>query len=306
MNLFIGIIIFWFSKVEKTFKNKILTENQVRWLSFQKLCVNAKVNYKRLRPPLNSKTRMFFYNLVNSSFFESLIMFIILLNIIFMASIYDTAPKKYIDFLKILDYCFASTYFFEMLIKFYALGFSGYFYETWNKFDFSVIFVSFIDIIFGLIFSKNILLYSSENIIRSFRILRIWKMFRMVKYFEGIRKLGHTLYLALPKLLNIFALVVLILFIYTILGCFLFGKANSKGIILDDYVNFKNFFYGMMTLFKITTADDWSLIMYELSLQYSKFIFYFCLLIFLSFFFFIKNFHHFILFLSLLFQIIFF
>ena len=92
----------------------------------------------------------------------------------------------------------------------------------------------------------------------------------MVKHFQGIRKIGHTIFLAMPKLFNILALVILILFIYTILGCFLFSQAQRLNIILDDYINFKNFFYGMMTLFKITTADNWSLIMHELSLQFGN------------------------------------
>ncbi len=45
-------------------------------------------------------------------------------------------------------------------------------------------------------------------------------------------------------------------YFYAVVGCALFSNINSPitaGTTLNDYVNFKNLFFAMMTLFKCTT-----------------------------------------------------
>ena len=148
MNLFIGIIIFWFSKVERRFKNKFLTESQVRWIEFQKLILEANPKFKNLRPPLNSKIRMIFYNFVNSKTFETIIMIFIIFNVIVMASNYETASPRFLNILTILDYCLVFIFVIEMIVKIFALTLFGYFYEDWNKIDFFVVFISVFDLVF--------------------------------------------------------------------------------------------------------------------------------------------------------------
>ena len=55
----------------------------------------------------------------------------------------------------------------------------------------------------------------------------------------------------------------LIFFIYSILGAFLFGKV-SEGNVIDDYTNFSNFGKAMVTLLRVSTGEDWNKIMYDL------------------------------------------
>ena len=84
-------------------------------------------------------------------------------------------------------------------------------------------------------------------------MLRIGRLLRLVKKLNGMLRLLQTLLLSLPMAFNVFALLLLIFFIYTIIGCSLFGDDP-----VDDYVNFNNFLFGMMTLFKCSTTDNWS------------------------------------------------
>ena len=72
-------------------------------------------------------------------------------------------------------------------------------------------------------------------------------------------------------IMNVLSLILLIFLIYAIYGCHLFGNIN-KGDYIDDYINFKNFFYAMMTLFKISTVDNWFPIMNDI-MNYKSFFF---------------------------------
>lgn len=56
----------------------------------------------------------------------------------------------------------------------------------------------------------------------------------------------------------------LFFFIFSVLGWFLF-KDVTDGDAIDDYNNFSNFGYAMLTLFRCSTGEDWALFMFDLS-----------------------------------------
>ena len=99
---------------------------------------------------------------------------------------------------------------------------------------------------------------------RVIRILRITRLLKLVKSLHGLQQLIETLIFSLPSLLNVGALLLLIFFIYAILGVFLF-KDIYNGEIIDSYINFSNFGYAMLTIFKVSTGEDWSKIMFDLT-----------------------------------------
>jgi hypothetical protein len=68
---------------------------------------------------------------------------------------------------------------------------------------------------------------------------------------------------SLPSIFNVLSLLLLIFFIYSILGVFLFHEKTS-GDIVDDYTNFKNFGQAMISLIRISTGEEWNVIMYDL------------------------------------------
>ena len=96
------------------------------------------------------------------------------------------------------------------------------------------------------------------------------KLFYKVK---SVQKLLQTLKLSLPMVFNIFVLLMLIYYIYVIFGCIYF-KQVTTGNTIDDYINFKNFAYGLMTLFKVSTGDGWEGIMYDIMVYHGKYIFF--------------------------------
>ena len=70
--------------------------------------------------------------------------------------------------------------------------------------------------------------------------------------------------LSLPSLLNVGALTLLVLFIYSTLGVFLFSSVK-KGTNITNYTNFWNFHGALITLFRCTTGENWQYIMNDLS-----------------------------------------
>ena len=75
-----------------------------------------------------------------------------------------------------------------------------------------------------------------------------------------------TLVAAFPSFVNIFALLGIVYFIYSVLGVFLFNEAvvaNKK--YQNAHINFYNFGNALLTLFKCSTGEDWHMIMYEYS-----------------------------------------
>jgi len=60
----------------------------------------------------------------------------------------------------------------------------------------------------------------------------------------------------------VFLLLLLIFFIYAVLGVFVFGSIES-GEVIDEHTNFHNFGNAMLTLLRIATGEDWNKIMFD-------------------------------------------
>ena len=54
----------------------------------------------------------------------------------------------------------------------------------------------------------------------------------------------------------------LIFFIYAVLGVFIFGEI-TRGEVIDEYMNFRNFGMAMILLLRISTGEEWNMIMYD-------------------------------------------
>lgn len=56
----------------------------------------------------------------------------------------------------------------------------------------------------------------------------------------------------------------LVYFIFAILGTFMFRNITT-GLIISDQFNFKNFIMAMMMVIRMSTGEDWNLIMQDTS-----------------------------------------
>ena len=122
-----------------------------------------------------------------------------------------------------MNVVFSLIFIFEAIFKLIAYGIIGYFSNNWNRFDFVVVLMSIIDIFmlaYGQSFFKFLKL--GPQIGRVFRILRVSRMFKLVQSFKGLKNLIQTAIYSLPSLLNVSALMLLVFFIFSVLGVYLF------------------------------------------------------------------------------------
>ena len=89
------------------------------------------------------------------------------------------------------------------------------------------------------------------------RVFRVLRILRLLKGAKGVRDLLMTLVLSFPALVNVFGLLALCMFIYSILGVQLFTFV-MRGDNLTDDRNFDTFGQAALLLFQVITGDGWS------------------------------------------------
>lgn len=93
----------------------------------------------------------------------------------------------------------------------------------------------------------------ATTIVRTFKIMRV---LRLIKRAKSLKVVFNTFIFTLPALVNIGSLLLLLLYLYSILGVYFFGviKLNDS---LKPNLNFQNFFNAFVTLFAVATGDNW-------------------------------------------------
>ncbi len=79
---------------------------------------------------------------------------------------------------------------------------------------------------------------------------------------EGLQALMQTITLSVGALANVFLLLMLVLFIFSILAVFFFSEL-SEGNVIDDFKNFSRFGESFLFLFVIATGENWNMLMYD-------------------------------------------
>ena len=151
-----------------------------------------------------------------------------------------------------------------------AYGFRGYYHSPWNRFDFFVVLASISEIVladFGYI-TRSFL--QTFQVIRVLRVLRVLRFLRLVKIIKGLGRIVQTLYWSLSALGNVFFLMIIILGIFSVLGCFFFDsiryeKYKDQFVYINEYYNLNNFYTAFLLTFRCTTGENWNNIMMELA-----------------------------------------
>jgi len=254
-NLFVGVLIDKYQSIKesKDSINILLTPKQREWYNMQK---NLRTNISEYKPekPKN-KFRAFLYSICVHVVFELVIVGLTLINVGFMALNHYGQPKEFSLALDIISYVFTFIFTVEIVLKLFAFGFRPYFRDRWNQFDFLIQVASLlgiaIKIAVGPIFATSM-----------FRTLRVARLFKVVKQARPLRILMSTLFLSFPSLINVSALLLLMFFIYSIMGMKLFGLLDN-GEFINHQANFRSLWTSMLTLFRMTTGEDWNGIMHD-------------------------------------------
>ncbi|KAK7492644.1 hypothetical protein BaRGS_00016123 [Batillaria attramentaria] len=262
LNLFVSVIIDSYLTLTKKYDfSAHLTEREKTYYNAMKTLVKTKRS-KKSAPPQNLYMR-YLTNVVLSDNFDFTIRCVIMLSLATLAmESYDMPPQRQ-RMLALANAAFGICYIIEAVLKLIVLRMK-YFKDAWNIFDFVIVVLVCIHFaIFKLDVKSNMI---SPAILRIFQVVRVTRATRLMKWTVGIRRLLYTLMISLPAILSIGSLLLLIIFIYAIMGMSAFGDIRVTGA-LNDHVNFRTFTKSSMLLIRLATAAGWNDILDALLIQ---------------------------------------
>ncbi|CAL8141948.1 unnamed protein product [Orchesella dallaii] len=254
-NLFVGVIIDNFNSLKKKFEGDLyealMSPAQFRfYTSIKRL---GRKMPRKVIPKPTSPARLAFFELAVSERGEFVMFILIFLNMAVMC--WDKYANSVLDdaILEALNAFFIYIYTLEALVKLIGLG-SYYFKVGWNVFDLVILIVSMVDYGVSDLITASVPI--PPSMVRLLRIMRVGRMLRLMKAAKSIRRIVFSLLVSLPSLFNVGALMVLVIFIYAIIGMSVFGRIAYAGSI-DEITNFETFTNAFFLLFRLTTLAGW-------------------------------------------------
>ncbi|XP_063153765.1 voltage-dependent L-type calcium channel subunit alpha-1S isoform X1 [Candoia aspera] len=302
MNIFVGFIIVTFQEQGETeYKDCELNKNQ-------RQCVQYALKARPLRCyiPKNPYQYQIWY-VVTSSYFEYLMFFLITLNTICLGMQHYKQSEMMNQLSDVLNVVFTILFTVEMILKLIAFKAKGYFGDPWNVFDFLIVVGSIIDVILSqidtiLVSSGGLYClsggcngvtkppaiqgaYSTGDTtpqlpaidpddsgrvsITFFRLFRVLRLVKLLSRGEGIRNLLWTFIKSFQALPHVALLIVMLFFIYAVIGMQMFGKiALVDGTQINRNNNFQTFPQAVLLLFRCATGEAWQEIL--LAASYGK------------------------------------
>ncbi|XP_018593847.1 LOW QUALITY PROTEIN: voltage-dependent T-type calcium channel subunit alpha-1I-like [Scleropages formosus] len=262
LNMFVGVVVENFHKCRqhqeveeaKRREEKRLRRMEKKRRKAQKLPYYAGYSHARLM----------IHSFCTSHYLDLFITFIICVNVVTMSLEHYSQPHSLEIGLKYCNYFFTSTFVLEAALKLIAFGFRRFFKDRWNQLDLAIVLLSVMGITLEEI-EISAALPINPTIIRIMRVLRIARVLKLLKMATGMRALLDTVVQALPQVGNLGLLFMLLFFIYAALGVELFGELVCN----EDYpcegmsrhATFENFGMAFLTLFQVSTGDNWNGIM---------------------------------------------
>uniref|UniRef100_A0A8C3LQ48 Voltage-dependent T-type calcium channel subunit alpha n=1 Tax=Chrysolophus pictus TaxID=9089 RepID=A0A8C3LQ48_CHRPC len=269
LNMFVGVVVENFHKCrqhQEAEEARRREEKRLRRLEkkrrskAQPKCLAQRLPYYATYCPI----RLLIHSVCTSHYLDIFITFIICLNVVTMSLEHYNQPVSLETALKYCNYLFTTVFVLEAVLKLVAFGLRRFFKDRWNQLDLAIVLLSVMGITLEEI-EINAALPINPTIIRIMRVLRIARVLKLLKMATGMRALLDTVVQALPQVGNLGLLFMLLFFIYAALGVELFGKlvCNDENPCegMSRHATFENFGMAFLTLFQVSTGDNWNGIM---------------------------------------------
>ena len=184
-----------------------------------------------------------FEKIITNKTFEFFIIFIIMASALTIGvKTYDITPF-WLSVLEVADIGITVIFVIEISVRFLATHpRSKFFKNGWNIFDTLIVIVSLIPI-------------DNSDMALVARLIRVFRVLRMVSIIPELRILVNSLLKVLPRLGYVVALMFIIFYIYAAIGNLIFEDINP--VLWGDIS------IAMLTLFRVMTLEDWTDVMYE-------------------------------------------
>ncbi|XP_009885472.1 PREDICTED: voltage-dependent T-type calcium channel subunit alpha-1I [Charadrius vociferus] len=262
LNMFVGVVVENFHKCrqhQEAEEARRREEKRLRRLEKKRRKAQRLPYYATYCP-----IRLLIHSVCTSHYLDIFITFIICLNVVTMSLEHYNQPVSLETALKYCNYLFTTVFVLEAVLKLVAFGLRRFFKDRWNQLDLAIVLLSVMGITLEEI-EINAALPINPTIIRIMRVLRIARVLKLLKMATGMRALLDTVVQALPQVGNLGLLFMLLFFIYAALGVELFGKlvCNDENPCegMSRHATFENFGMAFLTLFQVSTGDNWNGIM---------------------------------------------
>lgn len=206
----------------------------------------------------------YFWKIRSNRKFEGFVISVIIISALLIgAKTYDISVLA-ARMIHIADWAITLFFLTEIIIRF--LGEErklNFFHRGWNIFDTVIVVASLVPI------------ENSEMALLG-RLIRVFRVLRMVSIVPEMRLLLDALLKALPQLGYVVALMFIIFYIYGAIGSLFFADINPT--LWGDIS------ISMLTLFRVMTFEDWTDVMYETMAVYPlSWLFYLTFIFFTAF-----------------------
>ncbi|XP_037664647.1 voltage-dependent T-type calcium channel subunit alpha-1G isoform X2 [Choloepus didactylus] len=269
LNMFVGVVVENFHKCrqhQEEEEARQREEKRLRRLEKKRRSKEKQMAEAQCKPYYSdySRFRLLVHHLCTSHYLDLFITGVIGLNVVTMAMEHYQQPQVLDEALKICNYIFTVIFVLESVFKLVAFGFRRFFQDRWNQLDLAIVLLSIMGITLEEI-EVNASLPINPTIIRIMRVLRIARVLKLLKMAVGMRALLDTVMQALPQVGNLGLLFMLLFFIFAALGVELFGDLECDETHpcegLGRHATFRNFGMAFLTLFRVSTGDNWNGIM---------------------------------------------
>lgn len=205
-----------------------------------------------------------FFRIRHNKIFEWFVIGIIVFSALVIGVKTYPIPPFVNNLVIILDWLITVIFLIEIVIRFLAEPVKRNFFKSgWNIFDTLIVTVSLIPI-------------DNSELAVVGRLIRIFRVLRMISIIPELRLLLNSLLKALPQLGYVMLLMFIIFYIYAAVGSTFFAKVNPT--LWGDIA------ISMLTLFRVMTFEDWTDVMYETQVEYPfSWIFYLTFIFFTAF-----------------------
>ena len=178
----------------------------------------------------------------SSPIFQWSVITVIVMSALLIGAKTHDLPEQVVSLLSFLDSAITVFFVIELSIRFIAYPNKKAFFKSgWNVFDTIIVIGSLIP--------------AGGSGVLLARLLRVFRVLRLVSMVPELRLLINALIKAIPRMGYIALLMFVIFYIYAAIGSILFHQINE--VLWGDVSN------SMLTLFRVATFEDWTDVMYE-------------------------------------------
>jgi voltage-gated sodium channel len=197
----------------------------------------------------------------SSKLFQGIVIFVIVFSALTIGLKTHNVSSSFLYILVLIDVGITIFFAFEIIIRYLAMNnFKKFFTKGWNIFDTAIVIGSLIP--------------AGGSGILLARLLRVFRVLRLVSMVPELRMLVNALLKAIPRMGYIALLMFVIFYMYAAVGSILFEDIEPE-LWSDVSIS-------MLTLFRVATFEDWTDIMYMTMKTYPLSWIYYISFIFLT------------------------